>query len=142
MDQKQFVRVRRRLEQFAGEMIGPISRRDSRAHVATYLRGVAGLHPSVLIVDDSGFRKQGRMSPGVAHQYGGTLGKQGRMSPGVAHQYSGTLDKQGHMSPGVAHQYCGALGKQAVCRVEPAVSSALAKALIELRILGSATSAR
>ena len=124
MDQKQFVRVRRRLEQFAGEMIGPISRRDSRAHVATYLRGVAGLHPSVLIVDDSGFRKQGRMSPGVAHQYGGTLGKQGRMSPGVA------------------HQYCGALGKQAVCRVEPAVSSALAKALIELRILGSATSAR
>lgn len=47
-------------------------------------RVAAELEPSVLIVDDSGFPKQGRMSPGVAHQYCGALGKQAICQVGVS----------------------------------------------------------
>lgn len=130
MDAKQLSRVRRRLERFAGEVLEPVARRDSRAWGVEYLRGVmldgrrksiqpmaerlgvdhqglsqfvnqspwsyrdvrallarrvvAGLEPDVMIVDDSGFPKQGRMSPGVAHQYCGALGKQANCQVGVS----------------------------------------------------------
>jgi SRSO17 transposase len=68
------------LSQFVNQ--SPWEYGEVRARLAR--RVVAGLDPSVLIVDDSGFPKQGRMSPGVAHQYCGALGKQAVCQVGVS----------------------------------------------------------
>ncbi|MDR7329887.1 hypothetical protein CGUA_09450 [Corynebacterium guangdongense] len=41
---------------------------------------IALMHPDALVVDDTGFVKDGSASPGVARQYSGTLGKVGNVS--------------------------------------------------------------
>jgi SRSO17 transposase len=64
-------------------------REDLRAYV------VAGLgHPGgVLVVDETGFPKQGRHSAGVARQYCGTLGKRANCQIGV---FLGYASPKGH----------------------------------------------
>ncbi|MFF4291484.1 IS701 family transposase [Streptomyces sp. NPDC001633] len=47
-------------------------------------RAVAAVRPQVWVVDDTGFPKDGRSSPGVARQYSGTLGKVGNCQIGVS----------------------------------------------------------
>ncbi|MEU6056409.1 IS701 family transposase [Streptomyces xanthochromogenes] len=47
-------------------------------------RAVASVRPQVWVVDDTGFPKDGRCSPGVARQYSGTLGKVGNCQIGVS----------------------------------------------------------
>ncbi|MFJ7778760.1 transposase [Streptomyces yangpuensis] len=42
------------------------------------------MRPQVWVVDDTGFPKDGRASPGVARQYSGTLGKVGNCRIGVS----------------------------------------------------------
>jgi SRSO17 transposase len=47
-------------------------------------RAVRVLAPEVWVVDDTGFPKDGRCSPGVARQYSGTLGKTGNCQIAVS----------------------------------------------------------
>ncbi|MEV7715708.1 IS701 family transposase, partial [Streptomyces sp. NPDC088270] len=47
-------------------------------------RAVAVVRPQVWVVDDTGFPKDGKSSPGVARQYSGTLGKVGNCQIGVS----------------------------------------------------------
>src|SRR5215813_3341654 len=53
-----------------------------RANVARW--AVEAIDPSVYVVDDSGFPKDGTASPCVARQYSGTLGKTGNCQIGVS----------------------------------------------------------
>ncbi|APU43881.1 hypothetical protein BSL84_33305 [Streptomyces sp. TN58] len=55
---------------------------DVRARPAW--RAVVAVWPQVWGVDDTGFPKDGRASPGVARQYSGTLGKVGNCQIGVS----------------------------------------------------------
>lgn len=64
-------------------------RDDLRAYVAAELGDPAG----ILVVDETGFPKQGTHSVGVARQYCGTLGKIGNCQVGVFLGYAGP---QGH----------------------------------------------
>lgn len=64
-----------------------------RAHLAR--RVERQLEPDYAIIDDSGFPKQGRMSPGVIRQYCGALGKRANCQVGV----SITLADQTHGCP-------------------------------------------
>jgi SRSO17 transposase len=59
-------------------------RDDLRAYVSDALGDPTG----VLVVDETGFPKQGRYSAGVARQYSGTLGKIGNCQIGVFLGYS------------------------------------------------------
>ena len=47
-------------------------------------RGVPAVDPQAWVIDDTGFPKDGRRSPGVARQYSGTLGKVGNCQIGVS----------------------------------------------------------
>ena len=47
-------------------------------------RAVEVIAPQAWVVDDTGFRKDGTASPGVARQYSGTLGKVGNCQIGVS----------------------------------------------------------
>ncbi|MFD8321382.1 IS701 family transposase [Kitasatospora purpeofusca] len=55
---------------------------DVRARLAR--RAVRAVRPEVWAVDDTGFPKDGKASPGVARQYSGTLGKVGNCQIGVS----------------------------------------------------------
>ena len=65
-------------------------RDDLRAYVMEHLGDPAG----VLVVDETGFPKQGTRSAGVARQYSGTLGKIGNCQIGV---FVGYASPQGHV---------------------------------------------
>src|SRR5436190_21860348 len=65
-------RVRDRLQAFLGERLADAD--------------------SVLVLDDTGFVKQGTHSVGVARQYSGTLGKVGNCQIGVTLQYATTRE--------------------------------------------------
>jgi SRSO17 transposase len=65
-------------------------RDDLRAYVVEALGDPAG----VLVVDETGFPKQGRHSAGVARQYSGTLGKIGNCQIGV---FLGYASPNGHV---------------------------------------------
>ncbi|MEU3409651.1 IS701 family transposase [Streptomyces sp. NPDC006670] len=69
-----------RLQQFMTSSTWPVS--DVRARLAW--RAVAVVRPQVWVVDDTGFPKDGKASPGVARQYSGTLGKVGNCQIGVS----------------------------------------------------------
>ncbi|WP_030304490.1 transposase, partial [Streptomyces katrae] len=60
-----------RLQQFMTSSTWPVA--DVRARLAW--RAVRAVCPQVWVVDDTGFPKDGKASPGVARQYSGTLGK-------------------------------------------------------------------
>ncbi|MFE0764211.1 transposase [Streptomyces smyrnaeus] len=68
------------LQQFMTSSTWPVDR--VRARLAW--RAVAAVRPQVWVVDDTGFPKDGRSSPGVARQYSGTLGKVGNCQIGVS----------------------------------------------------------
>ncbi|MEW2418916.1 IS701 family transposase, partial [Streptomyces sp. NPDC046866] len=68
------------LQQFMTSSTWPVQ--DVRARLAW--RAVAAVRPEVWVVDDTGFPKDGRSSPGVARQYSGTLGKVGNCQIGVS----------------------------------------------------------
>ncbi|MFB7383481.1 transposase [Kitasatospora purpeofusca] len=55
---------------------------DVRARLAR--RAVRAVRPEVWAVDDTGFPKDGKASPGVARQYSGTLGKVGNCQIGIS----------------------------------------------------------
>lgn len=65
-------------------------RDDLRAYVLDALGDPAG----VLVVDETGFPKQGQHSAGVARQYSGTLGKIGNCQVGV---FLGYASSKGHV---------------------------------------------
>lgn len=46
-------------------------------------RAVQAIAPEAWVIDDTGFKKDGPFSPGVARQYSGTLGKVGNVQIGV-----------------------------------------------------------
>ena len=67
------------------------ARWDEDAVVAEHQRSVAetlGAEDGILVIDDTGFRKQGVFSCGVGRQYSGTLGKVGNCQIGVFLSYS------------------------------------------------------
>ncbi|MFE2329732.1 IS701 family transposase, partial [Streptomyces sp. NPDC059385] len=68
------------LQQFMTSSTWPVEK--VRARLAW--RAVAAVRPQVWVVDDTGFPKDGRSSPGVARQYSGTLGKVGNCQIGVS----------------------------------------------------------
>lgn len=68
------------LQQFMTSSTWPVE--DVRARLAW--RAVVAVRPQVWVVDDTGFPKDGRSSPGVARQYSGTLGKVGNCQIGVS----------------------------------------------------------
>jgi len=69
----------------------PWDERPVRDRLARHLAGALGPGGS-LIVDDTGFPKQGRHSVGVARQYSGTLGKVGNCQIAVTLQYATDRD--------------------------------------------------
>nr|WP_234363380.1 IS701 family transposase [Streptomyces sp. TN58] len=69
-----------RLQQFMTSSTWPVE--DVRAGLAW--RAVRVVRPQVWVVDDTGFPKDGKASPGVARQYSGTLGKVGNCQIGVS----------------------------------------------------------
>ncbi|MFF3090766.1 IS701 family transposase [Streptomyces nojiriensis] len=68
------------LQQFMTSSTWPVD--QVRARLAW--RAVAAVRPQAWVVDDTGFPKDGRSSPGVARQYSGTLGKVGNCQIGVS----------------------------------------------------------
>ncbi|MGP3686902.1 IS701 family transposase [Streptomyces sp. IBSNAI002] len=68
------------LQQFMTSSTWPV--KDVRAGLAW--RAVQAVRPQVWVVDDTGFPKDGKASPGVARQYSGTLGKVGNCQIGVS----------------------------------------------------------
>lgn len=73
------------LQQFLSQ--SPWDERPVRDQLAQHLREVLDGDGS-LILDDTGFPKQGTYSVGVARQYSGTLGKVGNCQIGVTLQYA------------------------------------------------------
>jgi SRSO17 transposase len=73
------------LQQFLSQ--SPWDARPVRDHLARHLRDILEEDGS-LILDDTGFPKQGTHSVGVARQYSGTLGKVGNCQIGVTLQYA------------------------------------------------------
>ncbi|KDN80935.1 hypothetical protein KCH_68890 [Kitasatospora cheerisanensis KCTC 2395] len=69
-----------RLQQFITTSTWPLD--DVRARIAC--RAVRALEPQAWVIDDTGFPKDGKGSPGVARQYSGTLGKVGNCQIGVS----------------------------------------------------------
>ncbi|WP_329485087.1 IS701 family transposase [Kitasatospora sp. NBC_01246] len=69
-----------RLQQFMTSSTWSVE--DVRARLAR--RAVRAVRPEVWAVDDTGFPKDGKASPGVARQYSGTLGKVGSCQIGVS----------------------------------------------------------
>ncbi|MFJ9075034.1 IS701 family transposase [Streptomyces sp. NPDC102278] len=69
-----------RLQQFMTSSTWPVA--DVRARLAW--RAVRAVRPQVWVVDDTGFPKDGKASPGVARQYSGTLGKVANCQIGVS----------------------------------------------------------
>jgi len=65
-----------------------------RDDLRTYVIDALGDPAGVLVVDETGFPKQGRHSAGVARQYSGTLGKIGNCQVGV---FVGYASPQGHV---------------------------------------------
>jgi SRSO17 transposase len=130
MTPEEIAEVRPRLAEFAGQMLGGLTRSDQRAAGELYVRGIltdgrrksmqpmaerlgidhqrlqqfitsstwdyaavrakvarwfAASQPvEALVVDDTGFAKDGAASPCVARQYSGTLGKIGNCQVGVS----------------------------------------------------------
>src|SRR5581483_3116314 len=80
--------IQRVLDRYAWDADGV--RDDLRAYVLAHLSDPAG----VLVVDETGFPKQGRHSAGVARQYSGTLGKIGNCQVGV---FLGYASPKGHV---------------------------------------------
>lgn len=77
------------LQQFVNQ--SPWDTRAVRDMLAAFV--VAQAAPDgALIIDDTGFPKQGRHSVGVARQYSGTLGKVGNCQIGVTLQYADGQD--------------------------------------------------
>ena len=76
------------LQQFVSQ--SPWDPRPVREALARFVAREAG--DGVLIVDDTGFPKQGRHSVGVARHYSGTLGKVGNCQIGVTLQYADSDD--------------------------------------------------
>ncbi|HEU5397891.1 MAG TPA: IS701 family transposase [Gammaproteobacteria bacterium] len=75
--------IQRVLDRYAWD--ADLVRDDLRAYVVAALGDGQG----VLVVDETGFPKQGRHSAGVARQYCGTLGKRGNCQIGVFLGYAG-----------------------------------------------------
>lgn len=65
-----------------------------RDDLCAYVTEHLGDRTGVLVVDETGFPKQGRHSTGVARQYSGTLGKIGNCQVGV---FLGYASPQGHV---------------------------------------------
>ena len=65
----------------------PWDERPVRDHLARHLKGALD-SDGFLILDDTGFPKQGTHSVGVGRQYSGTLGKVGNCQVGVTLQYA------------------------------------------------------
>lgn len=77
----------RSLQQFVGE--SPWSDAPLLARLWAEVGATLGKEEGVLIVDGSDFRKQGRMSVGVARQWCGELGKWAHCQAGVFVAYAG-----------------------------------------------------
>jgi SRSO17 transposase len=75
--------IQRVLDRYAWD--AEVVRDDLRAYVVAELGDPGG----VLVVDETGFPKQGRHSAGVARQYCGTLGKRANCQVGVFLGYAG-----------------------------------------------------
>src|SRR5262249_29321551 len=77
------------LQQFVNQ--SPWADRPVRDRLARRVLGAAGAD-GFMIVDDTGFPKQGARSVGVARQYSGTLGKVGNCQVAVTLQYATAHD--------------------------------------------------
>src|SRR6266849_6511157 len=82
MNPQEIAEVRPRLVDFAAEMLGGLRRKVARWFAASW-------PVEALVVDDTGFPKDGSASPCVARQYSGTLGKIGNCQVGVSVHLAG-----------------------------------------------------
>lgn len=67
------------LQQFVSSSPWPVE----SVRRALVRRAVHAIAPEAWVIDDTGFKKDGPASPGVARQYSGTLGKVGNVQIGV-----------------------------------------------------------
>ncbi|MER8237561.1 IS701 family transposase [Streptomyces sp. NPDC094049] len=105
-----------RLQQFMTSSTWPVD--QVRARLAW--RAVAVVRPQVWVVDDTGFPKDGKASPGVARQYSGTLGKVGNCQIGVSvHAASDTAScpLSWRLFLPAAWDAPEAAGRRAACRI-------------------------
>ncbi len=68
------IEVRRRMRDYVPGLLGPVDPDELRDDVQSYVAEKLGAPGGVLIVDDTGFVKQGTVSAGVQRQYSGTAG--------------------------------------------------------------------
>ncbi|MFE2852045.1 IS701 family transposase [Streptomyces lavendulae] len=95
------------------------------------------VRPQVWVVDDTGFPKDGRSSPGVARQYSGTLGKVGNCQIGVSvHAASDTASCPLSWRLFLPESWdgTGAAGRREACRI-PATEHHRPKWQLALNIL-------
>ena len=131
--------MRGRLEEFAGQMLAPLARKDQRRWGEVYLRGLMldgkrkSIEPMAARLDDGDeqcLQQFLNQSPWSSEAVRELLAL--RMSAEIAPE-AWVIDdtgfpKFGRMSVGVTRQYCGALGKVANCQVGVSISAVTAQA--------------
>jgi SRSO17 transposase len=134
----------RGLQQFIGQ--GAWDSRPLMLHLHGLVSSWLGEEDGVIIVDGSGFPKQGRHSVGVAHQYCGALGKIANCQEGVFLVYAGQrgyafVDERLYVpeewfseEARVRWQACG-IPENLAFRTEPELGLEMIAALVERNVL-------
>jgi SRSO17 transposase len=131
----ELVRVRGRLEEFAGEMFESMARKDQRRWGGVYLRGLMldgkrkSIEPMAARLEDGDeqcLQQFVNQSPWDSQPVRRALAVRmsGEIEPGAWIIDDTGFPKFGQMSVGVARQYSGALGKVGNCQIGVSINAA------------------